>query len=82
VSDPPDRKDLDVERDWLAKAWHEYAKEFGVFVLNSSPLSRYGSLSYLYPRKKGDSIRGCSSTATGYSSPKWSDLVFPHLPVM
>jgi len=32
LSDSPDKKDLDAERDWPAKAWHEYAKEFGVFV--------------------------------------------------
>lgn len=32
LSVPDDTKDLDAERDWPAVQWHEYAKEFGVFV--------------------------------------------------
>lgn len=37
MAEPPDKKDLDVERDWLAEAWHEYAKDFSVFVPEQQP---------------------------------------------
>jgi hypothetical protein len=37
MSDPNDTKDLDAERDWMVERWHEYGKEFGVFVPHNQP---------------------------------------------
>jgi hypothetical protein len=37
LSDSDNKNDLDAERDWLAKAWHEYAKELGVFEPEQQP---------------------------------------------
>jgi hypothetical protein len=32
-----DAKDLDDERDWMMDRWHEYGREFGVFVPEQQP---------------------------------------------
>ncbi len=32
-----DAKDIDAERDWMMERWHEYGREFGVFVPEQQP---------------------------------------------
>ena len=53
MSDPDDKKDLDAERDWLAEAWHEYAREFGVFVPEQQPAPEVWEPELPPPDEKG-----------------------------
>jgi DNA-binding transcriptional ArsR family regulator len=51
--DPEDPKDLDAERNWMMERWHEYGREFGVFVPEQQPAPEVWEPDLPPPDEKG-----------------------------
>jgi hypothetical protein len=53
MNDINDQKDLDAERDWMMERWHEYGREFGVFVPEQQPAPEVWEPDLPPPDEKG-----------------------------
>lgn len=59
ITGPNDNNERNAERDWLMERWHEYGRDFSVFVLEQQPAPEVWEPERTTPDEKADSTLRC-----------------------